>query len=253
MESNSNPHDNIILISDYGRSGQGWLTCMLCYILNAQFIEPYDLAQGSLYFSGDKEIIRLTSGNLPGRQKTKYSMVVKTHSFPANKFNLTDKVVFLTRDPRDAAVSRYFRQLYLAKQDNYKTFKRRLAYLFYGIRPVNYIITALEWSKHYQGWERIASHHITYENLSTNTAQVVKGILNYAGEPASDPLVNEAVETFSFKRLSGREKGQENRQSIDFRKGVIGDYKNYFSKLEHFIFIAICGKEMQKAGYDTRL
>ena len=80
---------------------------------------------------------------------------------------------------------------------------------------------------------------------------MVKGILIYAQENASDTLVQEAVDLFSFKKLSGREKGQENRQSIDFRKGVIGDYKNYFSWLEHVIFIAICGKEMEKAGYST--
>ena len=38
---------NIVLISDFGRSGQGWLSYMLCYILNAQFVEPYNFLNGN--------------------------------------------------------------------------------------------------------------------------------------------------------------------------------------------------------------
>src|SRR3989344_1927089 len=95
---------NIVLISDFGRSGQGWLSYMLCYILNAQYVEPYNFLNGKIY-SSSEDVIRLTSGNLPGREKTPYNLVVKTHNYPSSEFNLTDKVIFLIRDPRDVAVS----------------------------------------------------------------------------------------------------------------------------------------------------
>src|SRR3989344_1123363 len=98
-----NKDKKLLLITDYGRSGQGWLSYMLCYILNAKYIETYDFLRGTLY--APKETRDLTQGELPGRQETQYSMVIKTHEYPAEVFNLTDKVIFLSRDPRDIAIS----------------------------------------------------------------------------------------------------------------------------------------------------
>lgn len=248
MEAKSK--NKVLLISDYGRSGQGWLSYMLCYILNAKFIEPYDLSRGSLYSSGLEYVINLTSGDLPGRKKTEYSMVVKTHGFPSDDFKLTNKVVFLTRDPRDVAVSDYFRYLFLYKKAKSKSSKRKLANLIYGFRPANYFITAYNWKKYYKGWEHIKCYPIRYEDLSLNTKNVLRGVLKYLGINAEDSLIDDAVKKFSFERLSGRKKGEENLEDIDFRKGIIGDYKNYFSKLELKIFSIICRKEARKAGYE---
>ena len=75
-------HDKVILMADYGRSGQGWLSYMLCYILNAKYIEPYDFLKGMLYTT-DERVRGLTSGNLPGRPKGRSSMIIKTHNWPA--------------------------------------------------------------------------------------------------------------------------------------------------------------------------
>lgn len=45
--------DDTLLISDFGRSAQGWLSYLLCYILNARYIEPYALLEGSKYSSSE--------------------------------------------------------------------------------------------------------------------------------------------------------------------------------------------------------
>ena len=104
---NQEGQKKVILIADYGRSGQGWLSYMLCYLLNAKYIEPYFFLRGALY-TENKALRDITSGDLPNREKTEYSMVIKTHELPAGHLNLTDKVIFLMRDPRDIAVSTYF-------------------------------------------------------------------------------------------------------------------------------------------------
>jgi hypothetical protein len=57
--------EKVILIADYGRSGQGWLSFMLSYILNAKYIEPYDLLKGRWYSSSNQYVINLSQGNLP--------------------------------------------------------------------------------------------------------------------------------------------------------------------------------------------
>ena len=99
--------DEIILVADFGRSGQGWLSYMICHTLNARFIEPYDLQKGTK-FTKSKIIEENTKGNLTGRKIGRYKLVVKTHNPPASNFNLTGSVIFLTRDPRDVAVSYYY-------------------------------------------------------------------------------------------------------------------------------------------------
>ena len=241
----------VILIADYGRSGQGWLSYMLCYILNAQYVEPYDFLHGVLY-SPSQRVRDLTSGNLPEREKTQYAMVIKTHNYPAKDFNLTDKIIFLSRDPRDVAISAYYRYNLISKQEKHRSLHDRIFYLIHYYKFTSFMLTAYKWNKHcaiWKGRKDIPMYAVRYEDLSMNTENTLGGILRYlkVGVPAE--FVLEAVEAFSFTKLSGRKKGQEDAKSAPFRKGIIGDYKNHCSWLHLKLFQWICGKEAEKLGY----
>jgi len=229
MESKSN---GIVLISDFGRSGQGWLSYMLCYILNARFVEPYNFLNGKIY-SASREVINLTSGNLPGRKKTDYDLVVKTHNFPSAEFNLTDKVIFLVRDPRDVAVSMH--NLHLIQEKNVSWNHPRAKFflvLYKYFKIYDYLETIAAWSKHYKVWKKIPAHQVRYEDLLQKPEEVLQGILQYLGIQADDGIIQEAISNFSFEKITGRKPGQEDKNSLEFRKGVAGDYKNKFSKFE---------------------
>ena len=62
-------------------------------------------------------------------------------------------------------------------------------------------------------------------------------------------LLQEAIQKFSFENLSGRKRGEEDNANPTFRKGIIGDYKNHFSRIDRMLFERICGKEMETLGY----
>lgn len=244
-------HDKVILIADYGRSGQGWLSYMLCYTLNAKYIEPYDFLRGTLY-TRDERVLSLTSGNLPGRPKSPYSMIIKTHNWPAQEIDLTDKIIFLTRDPRDIAVSAYYRYKTLKDLEPPTTLKESLFYILHSLRLLSYAWTAHKWKKFIRLWtERtdIHFHRVKYENLSSHPVETLKEILNYLKVKADDKLIQEAVDNFTFDKMAGREKGKENTTSMPFRKGIVGDFRNKFSWLELKIFHAIAGSSMKKLGY----
>jgi len=246
-----NKEEKVILIADYGRSGQGWLSYMLCYILNAQYIETYDFLRGTLY--APKGVRDLTNGKLPNREKTQYSMVIKTHEYPAKDFNLTDKVIFFSRDPKDIAVSAYKRSKLREEDEKNISLKDRLYYMIHHFKFTSFIMTAHKWKKHYLMWHErkdIRFYQTSYEKLSFNTEKTLKGILNYLGVEVSETLIKEAIQKFSFEKMSGREKGQEDSKNSLFRKGIVGDYKNNFSKLELKIFAFVCGKEAKEAGYN---
>jgi len=245
MEKNN----KIVLIADYGRSGQGWLSYMLCYILNARFIEPYNFMQGKNYSSSER-VLSLTGGNLPGREKSGYTMIVKTHNFPAKEVDLTDKVIFLTRDPRDVAVSARNWQRISGEKMAWNMIKgKTYLKLITSIRILSYIKTALGWKKYFNAWQNIPSYKVRYEELSSGARETLVKILFFLEAQAPLETINKAVEEFSFEKITGRKNGQEDKASAEFRKGVVGDYKNHFNSLELVIFRAICKKTAQKAGY----
>lgn len=246
----------IVLVADYGRSGQGWLSYMLCYMLNATFIEPYNLPAGFKY-SKSEHVLSLTQGRLKERSNTKYSLIVKSHDYPAVNFNLTDKVLYLTRDPRDVAVSGYNRQLLNTRGKENKgpehvqvtSLRAKVRNFLLGVRAVYCLYTALRWKKHVLAWKDIPNLHVTYEALSTKPYETLKKILNYLGEDVEDHLILESIDEFSFERITGRKRGEGDPENPEFRKGIIGDYKNCLDGIDLKILRAICGDVAAGKGY----
>lgn len=240
--------DNVILVTDYGRSGQGWLSYMLCYSLNAAFIEPYDLLRGRRYSSSEM-ILKFTKGNLPGRSKTRYDLVVKTHERPAPELTLTRKVILLTRDPRDVAVSAYFRYRNLRKKESARSPKEFIANVLYGIRFTSYLVTAYRWRRFYRAWAHVECRKVTYENMSSDPRSVLRDLFEYLEVDVPENVLVDAISTFSFEGITGRRKGQEVSSDSEFRKGIVGDYRNHFGRLHLVAFHAICGRQMRQMGY----
>lgn len=271
-----NPNDKFILIADYGRSGQGWLSYMLCYILNARYIEPYTFLRG-IVFSGNERIVSLTQGNLPGREKTRYSLVIKTHQEPDEYFSLTDKVIVLARDPRDVAVSGQARTLVkqgtgtdvekgVQKLARFRAKPEHGGASFSIPSPIAVLVsakdllvrsklayaavTAMRWKRFYDAWDRISIiHRVTYEELQKDPKAALRAILRYLEVDAPDSLIEEAIELFTFENLTGRKKGSEERDNVAFRKGIVGDHENHFGPLHREVFSRICGETAARWNY----
>jgi len=262
-----NINDKPVLVANLARTGQGWLSFMLCYILNAKFVEPYCLLRGIVY-SADPYIVEKTSGNLPSRKQTQYSLIVKTHQLPDPFFSLTDKVILLSRDPRDVAVSAYARYSTVQKtgtdliaQDQGASIARtqRRYYLqqvkewLWSRKLVCFFLIACRWKKFYEGWGDITiCLRVTYEELSKDPKTVLLRILKYLEVEADEGLVDDAIRKFSFEALSGRKKGVEDKGNTSFRKGIVGDYKNHFNPFYQYMFDVICGKAARQWGFMGR-
>lgn len=246
MKNSSN--DKVVLISDYGRSGQGWLSYMLCYLLNAKYVEPYDLLKGRVYTTS-QHVLMNTDGNIPGRSKTKYSMIVKTHNYPASDLNLTDKIIILKRDPRDVAVSSYNMKRNTAKKESKLSLKSRIDLMVHRFPAISHAVTLSRWINYYRAWAHVDCHHVTYEGLSNDTKGELKKILSYLEIDVDDSLIEDAVDKFSFKAITGREKGSEDAGNSEFRKGSVGDYKNHFSRAELLLFKHVFAKGLGRHGY----
>jgi hypothetical protein len=236
--------DDILLVTDFGRSAQGWLSYMLCYLLNARYIEPYNLLVGKK-FTGSPVIEANTCGNLPGRARTPYALVVKTHGYPArDRFDLTRSVVYLTRDPRDVSVSYYYLALSWRRAGS-----RSLGSLIHATPVICHLYVAWQWRRHFDRWRDRDVFRVRYEDLRRDTEGTLNGLLQHLGVSADAALMREAIALFSFENTYGRKRGQEDRSNPEARKGQIGDYRNHFSPWLNRLFWKICGKQAELAGY----
>ena len=67
------------------------------------------------------------------------------------------------------------------------------------------------------------------------------------------PAAAQAVSSASFEKLSkGRERGQEDVTSF-YRKGIAGDWKNYFTERDKEIYKEEAGELLIRLGYERDL
>ena len=151
---------------------------------------------------------------------------------PANLANLQllhqmfpeAKLLHITRDPRDVAVSMWFHGLRINPEQAKKEY----------VSPDELALKLTDgWLQLNNTTQKFARScpaqylEVKYELLHHDFAGAVRPLLTALGVDASDGTIEKCRDQSSFKKLSGgREQGDENRQS-HFRKGVVGDWKNH--------------------------
>ncbi|RMH28823.1 MAG: hypothetical protein D6693_03200 [Planctomycetota bacterium] len=179
-------------------------------------------------------------------------------------------VVYLTRDGRDVAVSLYFHILRRATTpgDPVAGPRRRLLERLAGPgvaiddarammpRLIEFVHTPgrsrhAVWAEHVRGWRACPGvTHTSYEALRADTAGELTRILRALTGADPDPwLVGVTVEKHSMQRQTGRTAGEEDRTSF-IRKGVVGDWKNYFDLECRRLFDRLAGDALIEFGYE---
>lgn len=106
---------------------------------------------------------------------------------------------------------------------------------------------AIQWS-----WLRTSETLLKYEDLLQNDVLLFKDIiLNQAGMKISPEKLEEAVVFSRFANVTGgRQLGQENVNAHE-RKGIAGDWKNYFTPKVKNEFKRKFGDLLVKTGYEA--
>jgi hypothetical protein len=94
---------------------------------------------------------------------------------------------------------------------------------------------------------------VHYEDLLERPNEEVGRLARFLGADTSEKAVQQAVGSASFEKLSkGRERGQEDTSSL-YRKGVAGDWNNYFTERDKEIYKEEAGKLLIRLGYERDL
>ena len=182
-------------------------------------------------------------------------------------------VYVLMRDGRDVMTSYWFyriRNIKTKKSYNYNQQHRELQRVLGGDydpdNPSAHLADFMrhefshphgapqDWGAFYQSWynpERCPwIAYLRYEDLLTEPVDTLKRAIEHiTGESAEMARIERAVEHFSMAKDTGRKPGEEARTSF-IRKGIAGDWKNYFTPEIARVFDELAGETLIKLGYE---
>lgn len=91
---------------------------------------------------------------------------------------------------------------------------------------------------------------VKFEDLKSDPYDTLKKVLFFLGVDVSQSCIKTCIERNTFEKLSGgRNPGEEDPNSF-FRKGIVGDWRNYFSQENIEIFKKIAGRTLIAADYE---
>jgi LPS sulfotransferase NodH len=90
---------------------------------------------------------------------------------------------------------------------------------------------------------------IRYEDMITDQFEVLRQICVHVGAQPSSSVLRTCVKHSSFERMSGGRRAGEADPKAHVRKGVAGDWRNYFTRHDGELFERICGQQLLRLGY----
>lgn len=169
-----------------------------------------------------------------------------------------NKIILLTRDPRDTVISYYHHHSY--RLDVFEgTLNDFLHHPQYGIQAICAFNTG--WLKHAHQFNGF--HTVRYEDFKAASIQTMKVFLNFMGTSRKEKHIQKVIQNNEFSKMQKKEKSGElekrfpnrfskpgniDKNSLKVRKGIAGGYKNSLNEEE----LKYCDEIMEKYGYDPK-
>jgi len=233
--------DDILLIS-FPRAGSTWVRFVLCNYVSLLELEGQEVNFHAIddYFPalGRSNLFETWRFNCLPR-------FVKTHQPYRNLlFGKPHRKVYILRDPRDVMVSYYrFRQASL--EIPYKgSISDFIHHDKYGLRAC---------INHYLEWKNHLTYTIRYEDLIKDASSGFRQMLDSIGIVPNNDSLDSAIRRSSFNEMRHIQEKNGLPKYLKFdkhyrlaRKGISGDWVNYFSESNLDFYQQIC----EETGFD---
>lgn len=162
---------------------------------------------------------------------------------PTNIFNVPRikhvfpqaKCIAVYRDGRDVAVSDRF----FTRNEHHRE------------KPLRE--SAIQWCKAMRAQQEYCDSFdvltVSYEAMLDDPYHAARRLLHYLRLPDDDSIVENMVRRSSFEFTTGRRRGEE-RTTTFYRKGVAGDWRNYFTDEDKRTFRETAGDLLVHLGYE---
>ncbi|SMY09212.1 sulfotransferase domain-containing protein [Flavimaricola marinus] len=222
--------DYDLIILSHHKCATNWLRSIL-RILVSRDKSIVDIKHGSI-----KRINEEASEGLP----TILANVNATQSSLKGLDLSSQPAVHFVRDPRDAFVSNYWSWLKSHKNNNENIENFRVIAADLSVEGgMLELIDQFQMGLQLQTWDSSTWENrkqVRYEDLLSDFESTLKSILEPSGLILDGAFIDLVKRETAFSKFAGRDPGSEDT-SHHYRKGVNGDWKNYFTpKIEKRFF-----------------
>lgn len=233
---------NLVITSEQ-RVGSRWMHYLLADLLGKGTSPEID---ANRFYKNLDEVLNTVKGYLKDNRIPKFhgiGAVALDRFFKSN--GLKDVgIMGVVRNPYDRAVSLAFHNRYHKNFDGFKQKKFETdeeAVIWTAIQDGGFEksnvrqISELMLPFHSTFSNRVNTYDYvwtTYEWLKEDTEGEIQAVLRTLFRGSVIPrqqLIKTFVDKHSFENKSGREEGKEKRNDLWRRKGIVGDYKNWFT------------------------
>nr|XP_009685966.1 PREDICTED: sulfotransferase 6B1-like [Struthio camelus australis] len=231
--------DDVILIG-YPKTGTNWLDEIVRELESSD--AKYTEEEMKERINVEKELQmfpRLEFGD-PGKfermKKLPSRRIIVTHLaphfLPQSFFQGKAKILVLARNPKDTAVSYYHFNNNLPMLPSFSSWDEYFAAFMNGrLGWGSYFDHLVEWNKRIDN-ERIMM--ISYEELKENQVEGMKKIASFFGFSLTEEDFPRIAKKTSFQAMKEKSKETHGKLgNILFRKGVVGNWRDYFSKAQN--------------------
>lgn len=254
--------DDVFVIT-YPKSGTTWMEEIVSLIYNGG--DPERVKNKLLAYRVQHLEVGPPVGHLWHLRKTRSPRLLATHLplrlIPKQLQQAKCKVIYVVRNPKDNAVSYYHHHKISTFLGNYKgtwdEFLRNYmeGHVVYG-SWFEHVLPY--WQFHLKHPEKVMV--VSFEELKIDLPGMVRRISQFLGKPLNPEAVSTVAAHCSFDQMKNN--NMVNRevlpisdlfdmsQSKFMRKGIIGDWKNYFTEDQCRTFDALYTERMADSGLD---
>ncbi|XP_071484119.1 sulfotransferase 1A1-like [Diadema antillarum] len=171
------------------------------------------------------------------------------------------KVIYVARNPKDAAVSYYHFCRFIEFLPTYESWDVFFEEFLAGRAPQG------SWFENVLPWWKRRNHpnvlFLTYEGMKKDHRGAVEKVARFMGKSLTDDVIDRIVEASTFSSMKKSSKAnpdsvvvisdEEKKKGSSFmRKGAIGDWKNYFTEDQNRRFDELYAKEMAGSGLELQ-
>lgn len=174
------------------------------------------------------------------------------------------KVIMLVRDGRDVAVSGVMHWLTKGMAGGQLSDQQRIRRAFFleqaPAPPARFFTDAEieEWTGFWrQSIEAVQARTaaldclvVRYEGMSDDLAAELTRICEFVGVNARAPIVRDAVAASTFEVMSGGRRRGDDAPGQHVRKGIVGDWRRYFTAADAALFDRLAGDCLIAWGYE---